>query len=97
MSANPSSLQLQYLTRNNISFLAQCGGHGNTVTYETVRDAVVIDMQNFNEIVLNDDNTITAGGGAIFGDVYPVAYNGGRELRESFLVKRNIVAILYSS
>ncbi|KAF2996169.1 hypothetical protein E8E14_003466 [Neopestalotiopsis sp. 37M] len=71
---------LQYLTRNNISFLAQCGGHGNTVTYETVRDAVVIDMQNFNEIVLNDDNTITAGGGAIFGDVYPVAYNGGREL-----------------
>ncbi|KAI4597966.1 hypothetical protein KJ359_003774 [Pestalotiopsis sp. 9143b] len=74
------TIGLQYLTQHNISFLAQCGGHGNTLTFETVRDAVVINMEKFNHITLNDDNTITAGGGAIFGDVYPVAYNAQREL-----------------
>jgi hypothetical protein len=43
-------------------------------------------MENFNEIKLNSDDTLSAGGGAIFGNVYPVAYNAKRELRTYFHV-----------
>ncbi|KAH6645461.1 FAD binding domain-containing protein [Truncatella angustata] len=71
---------LQYMTRNNISFLAQGGGHGNTLTFSTVQDAVVINLENFGDVTVNDDETISVGGGAVFANVYAAAYAAGREL-----------------
>ncbi|KAI1506779.1 FAD binding domain-containing protein [Biscogniauxia marginata] len=74
------SIGLQYMTSHNISFLAQGGGHGNTLTLATAQNVVLINMEQFNDITLNSDDTITIGGGARFGDVYTAAYGAGREL-----------------
>ncbi|KAI5927304.1 FAD binding domain-containing protein [Camillea tinctor] len=72
--------QLKYMSSHNISYLAQGGGHGNTLTLGTVQNAVLINMQQFDSVTVNDDETITVGGGARFGAVYDAAYNAGREL-----------------
>lgn len=74
------SIALQYMSSHNIPFLAMGGGHGNTITLGTVEDAVLINMERFDDIHMNCDHTITVGGGSRFGDVYTVAYNAGREL-----------------
>ncbi|KAI0017590.1 FAD binding domain-containing protein [Xylariomycetidae sp. FL0641] len=71
---------LQYMTSHNISFLAQGGGHGNTITLAHAQNTVMINMEKFDDIHMNDDDTISIGGGAIFGPVYTVAQNAGREL-----------------
>ncbi|KAI1485036.1 FAD binding domain-containing protein [Biscogniauxia mediterranea] len=71
---------LRYMSSHNISFLAMGGGHGNTLTLGTVENAVLINMQQFNNITVNPDDTITIGGGSRFGAVYDVAYAAGREL-----------------
>ncbi|KAI0003489.1 FAD binding domain-containing protein [Xylariaceae sp. FL0662B] len=74
------SIGLQYMAHHNIPFLAMGGGHGNTLTLKTVKDAVLINLEQFNNITMNSDQTISVGGGAKFGDVYTVAYRAGREL-----------------
>ncbi|OTB15810.1 hypothetical protein K445DRAFT_317456 [Daldinia sp. EC12] len=74
------SVGLQYMTKHNIQFLAGGGGHGNTVTLAKAKNVVFINLEKFNKITVNSDNTITVGGGARFGDVYTAAYGAGREL-----------------
>lgn len=63
-------------------FLTQGGGHGYSPTLRVIQNAVQINMENFNQISMNPDNTISIGGAAHFGDVYAVAYAAGRELSE---------------
>ncbi|RYP28665.1 hypothetical protein DL768_011227 [Monosporascus sp. mg162] len=75
------SIGLRYMSSHNISYLAMGGGHGNTITLGNVEGAVLVNMERFDHITVNNcDNTITVGGGARFGPVYTAAYNAGREL-----------------
>ncbi|RYP28694.1 hypothetical protein DL767_007091 [Monosporascus sp. MG133] len=74
------AIGLRYMSSHNISFLAMGGGHGNTITLGTVQDTVLVNMERFDHIRVNCDDTITVGGGARFGPVYTAAYNAGREL-----------------
>lgn len=68
------------MTRHNVPFLAKGGGHGTSLSLSKVKNAVMINMENFNEVRLNKDMTLTVGGGAKFAELYEVAYNAGREL-----------------
>ena len=72
------------MTSHNVSFLALSGGHGTSMQLGQVREAVAINMENFNHVVVNQDQTLTVGGGSRFGDIYPVAHAAGRELSMSF-------------
>ncbi|KAI0541765.1 FAD binding domain-containing protein [Xylaria digitata] len=71
---------LEYLTSINASFLAKGGGHGNSLTLASVQNGVMINMEQFDHVVMNPDKTITFGGGARFGALYEKAYDAGREL-----------------
>ena len=71
------------MTNHNISFLALSGGHGTSVQLGEVHDAVAINMDNLNHVMVNPDHTVTVGGGSHFGDVYPVVHAAGRELSSS--------------
>ncbi|KAI0390143.1 hypothetical protein F5Y17DRAFT_82978 [Xylariaceae sp. FL0594] len=75
------SSALSYLTSNNIPFLATSGGHGSTVTLASVKNGVMISLEKFQSITVNEaDETITIGTGSHYRDVWVVAYNAGREL-----------------
>ncbi len=70
---------------HNISFLALSGGHGTSIQLGEVHNAVAINMENFNHVVVNSDHTVTVGGGSRFRDIYPVVHAAGRELSTSSL------------
>ncbi len=70
------------MSSHNISWLAMGGGHGNTLTLATAQNVVLINMERINKITMNPDKSVSVGGGALFGDLYPVVYAAGRELRK---------------
>lgn len=72
------------MTSHNVSFLALSGGHGTSLQLGDVHNAVAINMENFNHVVVNQDQTLTVGGGSRFGDIYPVVHAAGRELSTCF-------------
>ncbi|KAK0637043.1 hypothetical protein B0T17DRAFT_504425 [Bombardia bombarda] len=50
---------LQYMSRHNITYLTSSGGHGSTITLDTVRNGVLISLKNFVYVTLNNtDETV---------------------------------------
>ncbi|KAI0539682.1 hypothetical protein GGR58DRAFT_524084 [Xylaria digitata] len=74
------SIGLNYLTSNNIPFLAKSGGHGYSTSLSLIQDGVLISMENFNYTKVNDDLTATVGAGSTFNDVVQVVGAAGREM-----------------
>lgn len=70
------------MTSRDIPFLTKGGGHGVSLSLENVQNAVMINMDNFNRVVVHSDGTMTVGGGALFLQLYEAAYNAGKELSE---------------
>ncbi|KAK2879439.1 hypothetical protein FQN49_000874 [Arthroderma sp. PD_2] len=56
------------------------GGHGYSVTLDTVQDAVMINMEKFKYAKMNSDKTVTMGSGASFQDLAVAVGGAGREL-----------------
>ncbi|PHH87957.1 hypothetical protein CDD83_8171 [Cordyceps sp. RAO-2017] len=73
------STGLKYLSRANKTWLAKSGGHGYSVTLESVQDAVLINMGNFNRIAMNGSK-VTVGTGATFAELVDAVAAAGREL-----------------
>ncbi|KAM0811982.1 putative FAD-binding PCMH-type domain-containing protein, partial [Seiridium cardinale] len=71
---------LSYFTSHNISFLAQGGGHGYSPTLGSIQNAVLINLEKFNQTTISDDGCLTIGGSARFSDIYAAAYSSGREM-----------------
>ncbi|ETS86542.1 hypothetical protein PFICI_00370 [Pestalotiopsis fici W106-1] len=74
------SLGLEYMSSNNMSWLAKSGGHGYSITLSSVQDAVLINMENFNYVNIEDDGTVVVGSGALFQDFVDGVGAAGREL-----------------
>lgn len=74
------ALGLQYLSSANKTFLAKSGGHGYSPTLHVIQDAVMINMENFDYVTVNDDFSVTLGTGARFSEFVEVVGNAGREL-----------------
>ncbi|KAL7624849.1 hypothetical protein AAE478_004063 [Parahypoxylon ruwenzoriense] len=68
------------LSQGNMTYLAKGGGHGYSTTLVTDQNVVQINLENFREVTVNPDNTVTVGGGARMLDVVTALYNAGREL-----------------
>jgi FAD/FMN-containing dehydrogenase len=75
---------VNYASANNISFLAQGGGHGYSVTFGALQNGLAIDLSSFNNVSVNAaENTMTIGGGVRFRDVFEPLYAAGKEIRMS--------------
>ncbi|KAI1373462.1 hypothetical protein F4677DRAFT_428960 [Hypoxylon crocopeplum] len=72
--------QLGYLSSQNIPFFAQGGGHGYSPTLAVIQNAVMIKMEHFDKIQMNDDMSVTVGGAVRFGALISTLYAAGREL-----------------
>ncbi|GKZ23563.1 hypothetical protein AbraIFM66951_007557 [Aspergillus brasiliensis] len=75
------SIGLQYLSSTNKTWLAKSGGHGYSATLQTIQNATMINMQNFNYSTMQPDLTVKVGSGATFQDMTVPVANAGREIR----------------
>lgn len=76
-----SLLQIEYLARHNIPYLAtKPGGHGNVPTLGAYRSVVQINLDKFRDAFVNSDYSITIGGGAKMVDLIPTLHTAGREM-----------------
>ncbi|EPS34783.1 hypothetical protein PDE_09747 [Penicillium oxalicum 114-2] len=74
------SLGLQYMSTNNLQWLARSGGHGYSPTLQSIQDAVLINLENFNHVQVQPDGTVVVGTGAYFSDLINTVGAAGREL-----------------
>ncbi|KAI1496064.1 hypothetical protein F5X99DRAFT_425229 [Biscogniauxia marginata] len=74
------SLGLQYLASINRTWLAKSGGHGYSPTLHSIQNGVLINMENFDYVNINSDNTVTVGTGARFDELTAVVGGAGREI-----------------
>ncbi|KFA73027.1 hypothetical protein S40288_03257 [Stachybotrys chartarum IBT 40288] len=70
---------LAYLTSEGIPFLTKSGGHGYSITLNSIQDAVQINMAAFNSVTMNEDLSVTVGSGANLNDFVQVVGGAGRE------------------
>ncbi|KAI5867524.1 hypothetical protein GGS23DRAFT_612666 [Durotheca rogersii] len=71
---------IAYLARRKMTYLAKGGGHGYSTTLGVDQDVVQVNMENFRNVTVHPDNTVTVGGGARMLDVVTALYNAGREV-----------------
>ncbi|KAL4778874.1 FAD-binding domain-containing protein [Aspergillus varians] len=72
---------MAFLSRNNMSYLAtKNSGHGNSPTLGAYQDVVQLNLEKFRHVAINQDYTVTVGGGAKWMDLIPVLHSAGREL-----------------
>ncbi|KAK1854563.1 hypothetical protein CCHR01_02839 [Colletotrichum chrysophilum] len=71
---------LGYLSRTEKTWLAKSGGHGYSPTLGVIQEAVRINMENFDNVIMNQDNTVTVGSGTKFRDLVSAVGTAGREL-----------------
>ncbi|EXF79652.1 hypothetical protein CFIO01_12138 [Colletotrichum fioriniae PJ7] len=74
------SLALEYMSGNNMTWLAKSGGHGYAPSLHAIQDAVLINLENFNYVKLQGDNTAVVGTGVRFSDLIDTVAAAGREL-----------------
>lgn len=68
------SKTVQWANENNVSFLLQNGGNGWANTFSIDGKGIVIQLDNLRSVTFNEHGTqTTIGGGALIGDVVPVA------------------------
>lgn len=76
--------QVRRANQNNWTFFATGGGHGAEPGFDTVDNAVNIDLSNFRQNDLDTTaNTLTVGPGLSFFDFEEDLYNAGKLIRES--------------
>ena len=69
-------------TKYHIPFFVTGGAHGAEQGFATVKNAVNIDLGNFNTTALDVPNKLlTVGGSTTFSQFYDLLYNNGFELR----------------
>ncbi|KAM0810175.1 putative FAD-binding PCMH-type domain-containing protein [Seiridium cardinale] len=67
---------------HNISYLATGGAHGANIGFAKVRNAIDIDLGNFNFTTLDTDtNLLTVGAANSFSDFFDLLYNAGKEIQ----------------
>ncbi|KAI1103735.1 FAD binding domain-containing protein [Jackrogersella minutella] len=71
---------LVYLSSYNFPFFTQGGGHGYSTTLATIQNAVMIKMERFDYIRMNDDMSATVGGGVRYGALISAVHAAGREM-----------------
>ncbi|KAL8963827.1 MAG: hypothetical protein Q9183_004924, partial [Haloplaca sp. 2 TL-2023] len=72
---------VQRANQNNLTFFATGGGHGAEPGFDTVNNAVNIDLSNFRQNELDiTNNTLTVGPGIAFKDFQEDLYNAGKLL-----------------
>ncbi|KAK2014653.1 FAD-binding domain-containing protein [Colletotrichum eremochloae] len=74
------SIGLEHMSSNNMSWLAKSGGHGYAPSLQAIQDAVLINLEKFNYVRLQDDNTAVVGTGARFSDLINSVAAAEREL-----------------
>ena len=77
-------VQLRYMSSNNLPWLALSGGHGYSITLNSIQNAVLINLENFNYVRMEDNGTAIVGTGTLFGDFIDTVAAAGRELSKSF-------------
>ncbi|KAI0020110.1 hypothetical protein F4780DRAFT_792212 [Xylariomycetidae sp. FL0641] len=77
---NDLSIGLQYLASIDRAFLTKSGGHGYSATLHSVQEAVLINMENFAYVNMNEDHTVTVGTGATFDKLAKSVGGAGREV-----------------
>ncbi|KAL8686689.1 MAG: hypothetical protein Q9218_006936 [Villophora microphyllina] len=77
------AIGLQYLSSAGKSFLVKSGGHGYSPSLHVIQNAAMINMENFDYVIMNPDHSVTVGTGARFSKLVDVVGNAGRELSQS--------------
>lgn len=72
------------MSSNRLPWLAKSGGHGYSPTLHSIQSAVLINLENFNYVRVEDDGAAVVGTGALFSDLVNVVGAAGRELSWSF-------------
>ncbi|KAK1248864.1 hypothetical protein MKX08_007084 [Trichoderma sp. CBMAI-0020] len=71
---------VQISVSNGIPFMATGAGHGASVTLETFKNGIDIDLGNFNTVTVDEKNSlVTIGGSAQFQQVYDPLFAAGKE------------------
>ena len=74
--------QIEYAFLHNISFLGTGGGHGYSVTLDTVQSGIEIDLGHFDSVSIDQiANTMTVGGAVRFANITGRLYDAGKEFR----------------
>ncbi|KAI9667687.1 MAG: hypothetical protein M1821_000504 [Bathelium mastoideum] len=63
-----------------MEWLAKSGGHGYSTTLQTIQDAVLVSMENFNYANVQGNGTVVVGSGMLFGDLVKILGDAGREV-----------------
>jgi FAD/FMN-containing dehydrogenase len=72
------------MSSNHLPWLAKSGGHGYSPTLQVIQDAVLINLEKFNYVRVEDDGTLVVGTGTFFQDLVDEVAAAGRELSKSF-------------
>ena len=72
------------MSSNSLPWLARSGGHGYSPSLHSIQNAVLINLENFNYVKVEDDGTVVVGTGAVFGDLIDTVGTAGREFSKSF-------------
>ncbi|TVY43681.1 FAD-linked oxidoreductase [Lachnellula subtilissima] len=74
-------ITVQYCNENNITFLAQNGGHGWGQTFHLGLEGLLINLSGLNSTTFNADKTeATIQGGALVRSVVDAAYSNGAQI-----------------
>ncbi|RYP36919.1 hypothetical protein DL767_003167 [Monosporascus sp. MG133] len=72
---------VQIAVEHNITFLSTTNGHGTALGYGDVQGALNINLGYFNSVTIDTaSNSMTAGGGVRFGDIFGPLAEAGKEL-----------------
>ncbi|CAG8198446.1 unnamed protein product [Penicillium salamii] len=74
------ALGLEFMSSNNMSWLARSGGHGYSPTLQSIQDAVLVNLENFKEVNIQSDGTVVVGTGVYFDELINTVGAAGREL-----------------
>lgn len=67
-------------------FLATGAGHGYTNTLSALRNGLVLDMGNFNNVTIDSaSNVMTIGGGTITSSMSAALQDAGKEIRTFYI------------
>lgn len=72
---------MKIASRYNIPFLATGNGHSGTITSKGL-NGVQIDLRKFKSVKYDaSTSTVTVGGAVRFGEVTPILFANGKEIR----------------
>ena len=70
---------LDIVKKTGCKFAIRTSGHNPNVGFSSVDDSgVVLDLRGLNSKTLDSENVLHAGGGSVWGDIYPFLEEHGR-------------------